>query len=153
MHASQIERHDQRSSVPSMQQCQQRFLFTGHFSRLLMSLTFSSLPFLRGHWHPLYESCWNSCTSCIFFHPPLMFFPLLHHVCSVTVWWCSSFRNGSEEGGWGCVGLTGWRVKGGAGCRKALLCGWPCQIDWWERQACVLGRLGIHPPGSTDTLI
>lgn len=50
--------------------------FTGHFSWLLKSLTFSSLPSLRGHWHPLYESRVNShswSSLSIFFHLPFLF--------------------------------------------------------------------------------
>lgn len=136
-----------------MQQCQKWL----HFSRLLKSLTFPLLSCLRGHRRPLYEKrvSSHSCPSHVssLTSPPVFF--LHHRVCSATVWRRSIFRNETEERrGEGVRGvMTGWRVKGGAGFRKALLCGWPCQIDWWEKQACVLGSLGIHPPGWADTLI
>lgn len=89
--------------------------------------------------------------ACLFPNISPVFF-LHHRVCSATVWQRSIFWN--ETGGESVRGvMMGWRVKGGAGFRKALLCGRPCQIDWWERQACVLGSPGIHPPGWADTLI
>lgn len=33
------------------------------------------------------------------------------------------------------------RESSAVGCWKEPLFGWPCQFDWWEWQACVLGRL------------
>ncbi len=112
-------------------------LFKGHFSWLLKSLTFSSLPFIRGHWHPLYESRVNchSWTSCIFFHPPFLFsfsfttFVLLQYGGAVF----SEMDQRREDGAVG-----GWR---GGGWKEGQVAGRLCSVAGLVKLIDEKGRL------------
>lgn len=132
------------------------FLFTGHFSWLLKSLTSSILLFLWGHWHPLYESCVNSYswTLCISISRPCFFvffttFVLLQYGGAVF----SKVNLRREE--WGYEGVDGvvgegrgrlpegsalWLALSNWLMRKASLCSWQAGDSFsWLRWYTYLG--------------
>lgn len=138
------------SSVPSMS-VSTAAPFTSHLSKL-ESLTFHFLPFsiesvTLASQKPCKLSLMNLC-ACLLSCFPSHSLQLFSY--GTMVQYFQKWIGGGRRGQRGADGVEGER-RGRL--PEALLCGWPCQIDWWERQACVLGRLGIHPPGSTDTLI